>query len=127
METPAQTTTPALRGIDCWVNSITGEDAKRLRSEFLLRVAEDYFHRAEELAQGRRVNRRPYRDSRPSARSGWAVATSRLRHIPQRAQAFTRLSIELSGADAASGSAKLFPSYIELRHKRGDLFVAPRA
>jgi predicted TIM-barrel fold metal-dependent hydrolase len=41
-----------LRGVDCWVNAISAADAQLLRSEFLQRVARDYFHREAELERG---------------------------------------------------------------------------
>jgi uncharacterized protein len=38
--------------IDCWVNPLTPEHAATPQPEFLVRVATDYFHRAEALARG---------------------------------------------------------------------------
>jgi len=38
--------------IDCWVNPFTPEIATVQRPEFLVRVATDYFHRAEEVFRG---------------------------------------------------------------------------
>ncbi len=41
-----------IKAVDCWVNPITPEYAKREHPEFLVRVAEDYFHREEALFEG---------------------------------------------------------------------------
>jgi len=41
-----------LNAIDCWVNPFTPEIAEAQRPEFLVRVATDYFHRADEVFQG---------------------------------------------------------------------------
>jgi len=41
-----------IRAIDCWVNPFTPEVASAPRPEFLVRVATDYFHRAEEVFTG---------------------------------------------------------------------------
>ena len=38
--------------IDCWVNPFTPEIAEAQRPEFLVRVATDYFHRADEVFRG---------------------------------------------------------------------------
>ena len=38
--------------IDCWVSPFTPEIAEAQRPEFLVRVATDYFHRAEEVFRG---------------------------------------------------------------------------
>ena len=38
--------------IDCWVNPFTPEIASAQRPEFLVRVATDYFHRADEVFKG---------------------------------------------------------------------------
>src|SRR5262249_59511537 len=43
---------PAIAAIDCWVNPFTPEIAGTQRPEFLVRVATDYFHRAEEVFRG---------------------------------------------------------------------------
>jgi uncharacterized protein len=40
------------RAIDCWVNPFTPDIAQKQRPEFLVRVATDYFHRAEEVFRG---------------------------------------------------------------------------
>jgi predicted TIM-barrel fold metal-dependent hydrolase len=40
------------RVIDCWVNPFTPDVAQTQRPEFLVRVATDYFHRAEEVFRG---------------------------------------------------------------------------
>src|SRR5262249_19743766 len=42
----------ALKAIDCWVNPFTPEVAAVNRPEFLVRVATDYFHRADEVFKG---------------------------------------------------------------------------
>jgi len=42
----------APRAIDCWVNPFTPEVAGAQRPEFLVRVATDYFHRADEVFKG---------------------------------------------------------------------------
>jgi len=42
----------ALHAIDCWVNPFTPEHAQAAQPDFLVRVATDYFHRAEELRRG---------------------------------------------------------------------------
>jgi predicted TIM-barrel fold metal-dependent hydrolase len=42
----------SLRAIDCWVNPFTPDIAEKQRPEFLVRVATDYFHRAEEVFRG---------------------------------------------------------------------------
>ena len=41
-----------VRAIDCWVNPFTPEHAAGAQPEFLVRVATDYFHRAEALRRG---------------------------------------------------------------------------
>src|SRR5262245_41151895 len=38
--------------IDCWVNPFTPEIAQTQQPEFLVRVATDYFHRADEAFRG---------------------------------------------------------------------------
>jgi len=43
---------PLIGAIDCWVNPFTPEVAGTQRPEFLVRVATDYFHRAEEVFKG---------------------------------------------------------------------------
>jgi len=40
------------KAIDCWVNPFTPEIASNQRPDFLVRVATDYFHRAEEVFRG---------------------------------------------------------------------------
>ena len=40
------------KAIDCWVNPFTPEIASAQRPEFLVRVATDYFHRADEVFKG---------------------------------------------------------------------------
>lgn len=40
------------KAIDCWVNPFTPEVAEEHRPKFLMRVATDYFHRAEEVFKG---------------------------------------------------------------------------
>jgi predicted TIM-barrel fold metal-dependent hydrolase len=40
------------RAIDCWVNPFTPDVASKQKPEFLVRVATDYFHRAEEVFKG---------------------------------------------------------------------------
>jgi predicted TIM-barrel fold metal-dependent hydrolase len=40
------------KAFDCWVNPITPEYARREHPEFLVRVAEDYFHREQALFEG---------------------------------------------------------------------------
>jgi len=40
------------RAIDCWVNPFTPDIAATQRPEFLVRVATDYFHRADEVFRG---------------------------------------------------------------------------
>ena len=42
----------AIKAVDCWVNPITPDYAKREHPEFLVRVAEDYFHREQALHEG---------------------------------------------------------------------------
>ncbi len=45
--------TPAdVRAVDCWVNPFTPEVASTQQPEFLVRVATDYFHRADEVFKG---------------------------------------------------------------------------
>jgi uncharacterized protein len=46
------TDNPPLRAIDCWVNPFTPEVASAQKPEFLVRVATDYFHRADEVFKG---------------------------------------------------------------------------
>jgi predicted TIM-barrel fold metal-dependent hydrolase len=41
-----------VRAIDCWVNPFTPEVASAMRPEFLVRVATDYFHRADAVFRG---------------------------------------------------------------------------
>jgi predicted TIM-barrel fold metal-dependent hydrolase len=41
-----------VRAIDCWVNPFTPDVASKQKPEFLVRVATDYFHRAEEVFKG---------------------------------------------------------------------------
>ena len=38
--------------VDCWINPLTPEVASSPQPEFLVRVATDYFHRADELQRG---------------------------------------------------------------------------
>jgi predicted TIM-barrel fold metal-dependent hydrolase len=45
-------TTHQIAAIDCWVNPFTPEIASAQRPEFLVRVATDYFHRADEVFKG---------------------------------------------------------------------------
>jgi predicted TIM-barrel fold metal-dependent hydrolase len=42
----------AIQAVDCWVNPITPDYAQREHPEFLVRVAEDYFHREQVLHEG---------------------------------------------------------------------------
>lgn len=42
----------SVRAIDCWVNPFTPDVASKQKPEFLVRVATDYFHRAEEVFKG---------------------------------------------------------------------------
>jgi predicted TIM-barrel fold metal-dependent hydrolase len=41
-----------MNAVDCWVNPFTPEIAAAQRPEFLVRVATDYFHRADEVFKG---------------------------------------------------------------------------
>ncbi len=41
-----------IQAIDCWVNPITPDYAQKEHPEFLVRVAEDYFHREQVLHEG---------------------------------------------------------------------------
>jgi predicted TIM-barrel fold metal-dependent hydrolase len=49
---PADASADQVRAIDCWVNPFTPEVASAMRPEFLVRVATDYFHRADEVFRG---------------------------------------------------------------------------
>lgn len=42
----------AIKAFDCWVNPITPDYAQKEHPEFLVRVAEDYFHRGKALYEG---------------------------------------------------------------------------
>jgi len=48
----AMTKEDAIKAVDCWVNPITPDYAQREHPEFLVRVAEDYFHREQALREG---------------------------------------------------------------------------
>ena len=41
-----------IKAVDCWVNPLTAEYAEKVRTEYLERVAGDYFNREEEIFKG---------------------------------------------------------------------------